>query len=451
MNAEPSGVPGLSLRPAEEATVLGAARALVERRVSVRQLVERCLEQIAAWDHCVRAWVLVDAQEARRQADRLDRELARGLWRGPLHGIPVGVKDIFDVRGWPTAAGSRLWAQETADADAPVVAALRQAGAVLVGKTVTTAYASFDPPVTVNPWNFRRTPGGSSSGSAPAVACGMCLLALGSQTGGSIVRPASYCGVAGFKPTYGTWPVAGVVPLAPSLDHVGLLARTACDLRLAWSAVQRALQGLAYAEDPTSLGGSPRVRLGHLTGYLDDQVAPDMAAALADACRCWSDAGAALVQVRAPAEAHQVPRQHRLIMAVEAAAWHRHRLAAHPDDYPPRVRGLLEEGLAAPAVDYVAARAFQTHWRRQVAFCFSEADYLVLPAVHGAAPDTSTTGSPEFQAPWSLSGHPAVTIPAALSEHGLPLGVQLVGPWHSDSALLDAAIWCEEALSRTTP
>src|SRR5581483_4721760 len=156
---------------------------------------------------------------ARESAEKAHKEIRGGNWRGPLHGIPFGIKDIFDVFDWPTAAGSKLWSNSIARKDAPVVEHLRHAGAVFVGKTVTTAYASFDPPVTRNPWDHSRTPGGSSSGSAAALACGMCLGALGSQTGGSITRPASYCGVTGCKPSYGRVSCEGVVPLAHSMDH----------------------------------------------------------------------------------------------------------------------------------------------------------------------------------------------------------------------------------------
>ncbi|MFO0929289.1 MAG: amidase [Gemmataceae bacterium] len=190
-------------------TLLEAAAALRSRRLSCVDLLNQCLERIDRFEVQVRAWVLVDRDGARQTAAERDRELDRGIDRGPLHGIPVGVKDIFDVFDWPTACGSRLWQHSYARHDAPAVARLRQAGAVLVGKTVTTAYASFDPPVTRNPWHLDRTPGGSSSGSAAAVATGMCLAALASQTGGSITRPASYCGVPACKPTYGLVDASG--------------------------------------------------------------------------------------------------------------------------------------------------------------------------------------------------------------------------------------------------
>src|SRR5262245_14762318 len=213
-------------------TIHAAADAIRQGRLSPTDLVETCFRQIDRYDARVRAWVFVDRDGATSEARRLTEEVKRGHWRGPLHGIPVGIKDIFDVFDWPTGCGSRLWANAIARQDAPVVAKLRHAGAVLIGKTVTTAYASFDPPVTRNPWDLSRTPGGSSSGSAAAIACGMCFAALASQTGGSITRPASYCGVAACKPSYGVVSVDGVMPLAPSLDHVGTMARTVGDVAL---------------------------------------------------------------------------------------------------------------------------------------------------------------------------------------------------------------------------
>src|SRR5439155_20667994 len=178
--------------------------------------LEQCLARIDRYEPKVRAWVFIDRERARQDAERLTTELKAGQNRGPLHGIPVGIKDIIDVFDMPTGCGSKLWANSYARRDATCVERLRQAGAVIIGKTVTTAFASFDPPITRNPWNLDRTPGGSSSGSAAAVACGMCLGALASQTGGSITRPASYCGVYSLKPTYGRVSADGVMPLAPS-------------------------------------------------------------------------------------------------------------------------------------------------------------------------------------------------------------------------------------------
>ena len=224
-------------------TIFDAASAIRTGGLSPVELVAKCLEAIDRYEPRVRAWVLVDRAGARTEAERLEKAARRGEWRGPLHGIPLGIKDIIDVAGWPTAAGSRLWANQVAGRDAEVVARLLKAGAILLGKTVTTPYASFDPPPTRNPWNLERTPGGSSSGSAAAVACGMCLGALGSQTGGSLTRPASYCGVATCKPSFGAVSVDGVLPLSPSMDHVGPIARSVRDLAILLKVIRDAGSG----------------------------------------------------------------------------------------------------------------------------------------------------------------------------------------------------------------
>ena len=231
-------------------TIHSAADDLRAGRLSPLALLDRCLERIDRAEERVRAWVFVDRDRAREEAEAHAAELRRGAWRGPLHGIPLGIKDAYDVFDWPTAVGSRLWRQSIARHDAAAVQRLREAGAILLGKTVSTQYASFDPPPTRNPWDLSRTPGGSSSGSAAAVACGMCLGALGSQTGGSITRPAAFCGVAGLKPTYGRVSVHGVLPMAPSMDHVGPMARCVRDAAI--------LLEVIAGPDPLDPSCSPR-------------------------------------------------------------------------------------------------------------------------------------------------------------------------------------------------
>ncbi|HKB05459.1 MAG TPA: amidase, partial [Gemmataceae bacterium] len=262
-------------------TIESAAAAIRRGDLTPVDLLDQCFARIDRLEERVRAWVLVDRERARADAVRLTDELKRGTDRGPLHGIPVGVKDLFDVFDWPTAAGSKRWAQSYARQDCPAVARLRQAGAVLMGKTVTVAYAAFDPPVTKNPWDPNRTPGGSSSGSAAAVACGMCLGALGSQTGGSITRPASYCGVYGLKPTFGSIRLDGVVPFAPSFDHAGVIAGSVRDLALAFQplAATGLLEGLT--DFTAKIGQAVNKSLGLPGGFFDTQAEPVMAAAMA--------------------------------------------------------------------------------------------------------------------------------------------------------------------------
>ncbi len=229
------------------------ASAICTRKLTPQEIVDECLDQIDKYEDRLHAWVIVDAENARRTADDLEREIKAGNYRGPLHGIPIGIKDIIDVAGLPTRAGSPLRENYPASAtDAPLVKTLRQAGAIILGKTVTVEFACFDPSPTRNPWdvNLRHTPGGSSSGSAVAVAMGMCFGALGTQTGGSLVRPASYCGIATMKPTFGLLSREGIVPVSYHLDHPGPMARTADDLEI----LMQCLAGDSWIMSPRPLG-----------------------------------------------------------------------------------------------------------------------------------------------------------------------------------------------------
>jgi aspartyl-tRNA(Asn)/glutamyl-tRNA(Gln) amidotransferase subunit A len=431
-------------------TIHAAAEDIRHGRLSPVELLDACLERVDRLEPRVRAWVFLDRERARSDADRLHAELRRGQWRGPLHGIPVAVKDIFDVFDWPTAAGSRRWANSVARQDATAVRRLRQAGAVFPGKTVTTQYASFDPPVTRNPWDATRTPGGSSSGSAAAVACGMCPGALGSQTGGSITRPASYCGVAGCKPTWGRVSVAGVLPLAPSMDHVGPIAGCVRDLAL----LLQVLAGPdpydpACADRPVpdylaALARPPAPpRLGRLRGLFDERAEGPVRSLL-------DEVSAALGPVRdvaLPAGFAEVVARHRTVMTVEAAAYHEPRLRRHPDDYEPRIRGLLEEGLACPAPEYARTKEHQRDLAAAMEGCLGDVDALLTPATTDPAPAADTTGDPAFNSPWSYTGLPTVSLPAGWTADGLPLAIQLVGrPW-GEAELLAVAAWCEERLA----
>jgi aspartyl-tRNA(Asn)/glutamyl-tRNA(Gln) amidotransferase subunit A len=421
-------------------TLHAAADQIRMGRLTPVDLLEACLKRIERMEDRIHAWVFVDRDGARAEAERLTSELRGGKYRGALHGVPIGIKDIFDVANWPTAAGSRLWKDNIAPKDATVVSRLREAGAIFVGKTVTTQYASFDPPPTCNPWDLSRTPGGSSSGSAAAVACGMCLGALGSQTGGSITRPASYCGVAGLKPSFGRVSTAGVVPLAASMDHVGAMARCVRDLGILYQAIA----------DPPNSKEAPALtlppRLGRLRGLFESGADDAVLHAMDEACDRFRARGAAIVEVALPAGFAEVTARHRTVMAVEAAAFHESRLRSVPHDYDPNIRALLEEGLACPAPEYARCKDAQRQLREEMGACFGGADALLTPAATGPAPDAATTGDPLFNSPWSFTGLPTVCLPAGRSREGLPFGIQLVGaPW-SEIGLLTVAAWCEDAV-----
>jgi aspartyl-tRNA(Asn)/glutamyl-tRNA(Gln) amidotransferase subunit A len=440
------------LFPAFEDTLMGTAADLALGRRSCEEVLSACLWKIDEREPSVRAWVLVDRDGAIQTALERDAELRAGRSRGPLHGIPIGIKDIVDVAGWPTAAGSQLKAKDIAVRDAPVVSRLRNAGAVILGKTVTTQFASFDPPITKNPWNAERTPGGSSSGSAAAVAAGMCLGAVGSQTGGSITRPASFCGVAGMKPTYGKIALAGIVPLSAPMDHPGPLARSVRDTAAIYAAMADFADDSAGfpSEWKTLLDEAafPPPKLAALGGMFQEQADADMLHCLMHTMEQWINQGAFLESITLPLGFEEVWPRHRLVMAKGAANYHKDRIAKYPGDYQPHVKSLIEEGVKVSEADWQTALAFQKSSRDIALQMFAEVDVLITPASKGAAPDKSTTGDPVMNSPWSFLGFPTITFPMGLSGDGLPLGVQLIGKPHEELALYRAALWCESVLHR---
>ncbi len=428
---------------------LGPFASIAELGLALRSGETTCLaildDYLARIDHLdgeIRAWVVVDRAGAREQAVRLDDSLATGEDHGPLHGIPIAIKDIIDVAGLPTGCGSARWAARLAGSDADVVVRLRQAGAVIMGKTVTTPYAWVDPPRTRNPWNLERTPGGSSSGSAAAVAAGMCAGAIGSQTGGSIIRPASFCGVAGLKPTRGAISTRGVFPLARSLDHVGPIARSVVDLAAIFHAIEPS--GLPLAN---SLANRPP-RIGRLGGYFDRRLDPDARLAINHALAALSEAGATVIDHEGPLDFDAVMLDHRRVMAHEAAELHSDWLAQYPDDYPPRIRSLILEGQSIANDEYRRSRdtietaAGIVHQ----ALSLGRYDALSTPATTGPAPDPSTTGDPAFNSPFSFTGNPCVSFPVGLAPDGPPLALQLIGARDRDLELLECARWCEQAI-----
>jgi aspartyl-tRNA(Asn)/glutamyl-tRNA(Gln) amidotransferase subunit A len=434
-------------------SIADAARALRERKTTPLDLVESCLEQIEKLDPQVRAWVVVDSVGARRTAARATDEMQSGVDRGPLHGIPLGIKDIVDVAGFPTRSGAKVTSTEPVRDDAFVVRRLRSAGAVLLGKTVTTEFASFDPPPTRNPWNAERTPGGSSSGSAAACAVDMCYAAVGSQTGGSIIRPASYCGVYGLKPTWGRVSLSGITPLAFHLDHPGPIARCVDDLAI----VYRAIAGHDVTdscsqpradENPSPSTNSAPPRIGIVTGFFHDRANADVRRVAAQTAEKLRAAGADVQSINLPESFAGVVPAHRMIMAVEAAAYHREMIAARRSEYGPRVASLIDEGLAATSADYSRALSLQLRFRRDMEqlFAATKLDALAMPAVSNTAPAADTTGEPSFQAPWSFAGLPVASMPCGLGDDGLPICLQFVGDAWQESPLLQTASWCEKAV-----
>ena len=440
--------------------LVDAVRALRAGNLGPVEILDECLERIEASEREVGAWVEIDADGARRAAARqadLPRDEARGL---PLLGIPIGVKDIIDAAGLPTKAGSALRADHRAQRDAPIVKILRDLGAIVLGKAETTQFATTDPARTRNPWSPDRSPGGSSAGSAAAVASGMCLAALGTQTGGSITRPASFCGVASFKGAWGAWPLEGIVPVSQHLDHVGPMARSVADLALLWTLVEARLHperaaDLARLSEAVIAGEwleyAPSPRLAIIEDYYYETSEPAALEGFKASIARLEAAGATVGRLPLPASFAGMHASHRLVMAVEAAEVHREDFAKRPDTYRPVITSIIERGLAAAAVDYRAARVHQQSFAVDLAAALDAPAGPVIaltPATVASAPPLSdhSTGDPQFNSLWSFSGLPTCGVPACLGEDGLPLGLQL-GAARESFALFQAAAWCEAVLA----
>lgn len=437
----------MAQRPQEETVVTRRNFGTVPP-VSATSAVDACLEMIDRRDAELHAWVDVDRDGARRAAAALDAEAGAERANRPLHGVPVALKDIFDAAGMVTTSGAPPFAHRRPERDAPAVAALRAAGAVILGKTVTTEFAFADPSVTRNPWNLEHTPGGSSSGSAAAVAAGMAQVALGSQTIGSTVRPAAYCGIVGFKGTYGRVSTEGVTPLSWSLDHVGIFARSVDDAARVFS-VLAGEPNAARPERSLQPGHPPRLAVPRT--WIEAVASPDIRTHLNEVVSLLSRAGARIEDVVLPASASRIDADGRLVLCVEAAAYHSGWFSAHASEYGPRIRELVDSGLGVAAIEYIRAHEARYQFRRDMSPVFDAHDALLLPSAPTPAPPRSenTTGDPVFCAPWSFAGFPAIALPSGLASSGLPLSIQLAGPVGADARLLETARWCETRLGFT--
>jgi Asp-tRNA(Asn)/Glu-tRNA(Gln) amidotransferase A subunit family amidase len=425
-----------------------AARLIRDGVISSEQLVEACLARVREADTQVQAWAFLDPDYALEQARAADAWRREGRPTGPLHGVPVAVKDIIDTADMPTENGSVLCAGRTPSRDATVVSMLRGAGAVILGKTVTTEFATYAPGKTRNPHDPGHTPGGSSSGSAAAVAAGMVPLALGSQTNGSTIRPAAFCGVLGFKPTYGLIPRHGMLTLSRTLDHVGLFARTVEDLAL----LAEQLVGCDERDPDTR----PRARIPFVEVAAEEPPLPPMLAFVKTPH--WERADEETKEGFAELHQHlgdRVEEVELLPSAAEAWEWHRTIMEAEMaanlereweqgrDRLSESLRAQLERGRAVPALDYQRAVArIRPMYESFVDLFEQRYDAILTPAAPGTAPrGLASTGDPSFCTLWTLCGMPAVSLPLLQGTNGLPLGVQLVGPRDGDARLLRTARW----------
>ncbi|MGQ0511681.1 MAG: amidase [Betaproteobacteria bacterium] len=434
-------------RPAD-LTATEALRLIGLGRLSSEELVEDCLARIRDIEPQVQAWTFLDEAHALAQAKAADERRREGHATGPLHGIPVGVKDIIDTGDMPTENGSPLFSGRTPRHDAVVVAKLRAAGAVVLGKTVTTECAYFHPGKTHNPHNLEHTPGGSSSGSAAAVAAGMAPLALGTQTNGSVIRPAAFCGAYGFKPSHGLVPRTGILQLSRTLDHVGVMARSIEDVALAMEALAgwdagdpdtrpgaripftaiaseeppiRPMLGFIRTPHWERLDAEAKEAIGELVGALGEAVEEVDLFPSADAAWDWQ----------------------KTIMEAEMAHNFAREWRDGRDQLSDPLRALIERGREVRAVDYQHAVSRIAPMQESFEELFTQRfDAILTPAAAGIAPKgLGSTGDPRFCTLWTLAGLPALSMPLLRGSNGMPIGVQLVGRRHFDARLLRTARW----------
>jgi aspartyl-tRNA(Asn)/glutamyl-tRNA(Gln) amidotransferase subunit A len=436
-------------------TAAAAAERIRLGEYSAVDLLEACIERIDALDPKVQAWVEVDRAGARLTARQRYEASKHGAVTGSLFGVPVGIKDIFDVAGMPTRAGAPTFAHYTPNADSNAVARLRNAGAIILGKTATTQFAYADPAPTRNPWDVQHTPGGSSSGSAAAVAAGMVPVALGTQTVGSVLRPAAYCGVVGLKPTYGRIGLSGVVELARSLDHVGIFTRNVRDAALVLDVIAG-----HDPQDPLSLeermeSCSEAVRhpqappkLGLARSFYAGLADAEVSAHLDEAAARLRAAGAHVRDIELPATPQGVLDTGMPVLRYEAAAYHRERFGRHAAAYGPRIRSLIEQGLGMSEEEYREAQEKRARFAAAFATLTEQLDAVLLPVAPSTAPrGLESTGDPVFCAPASFAGLPAVSLPSGVGAGGLPLAIQLVAAPRAEPRLLSAASWAESVFA----
>ncbi len=413
-----------------------AAELMARRELRAEDLLRACLERIDARESDVRAFALLDADAAVERARALDRS----AWRGPLHGLPIGVKDLFDTVDLPTAYGTPLYAGHRPRADAAAVALCREAGALVLGKTVTTELANMHPGPTRNPHRLEHTPGGSSSGSAAAVADFMLPLALGTQTAGSLIRPAAFCGVVGYKPSLGRVPRAGLKSLSETLDTVGGFGRSVRDV---------ALLGAVLTSDARlqrwPCAAPPRVGLCRTPHW--DQAQDDSQRVWQDAAQALTATAAACADAALPAGSSAWAALQEEVMAHETSRSLSHERTQHAERLSAPLRALLDKGSAVGAERHASNLATTLRARRAIDALFECHDLLMAPSTVGEAPlGLGSTGDPLFCRGWTLLGLPCIHLPVGRGRSGLPVGVQLVGRHGDDHRLLAAADWVFERL-----
>jgi Asp-tRNA(Asn)/Glu-tRNA(Gln) amidotransferase A subunit family amidase len=411
---------------------------------TVREYLEALLEHHDYAEPIVRAFVWLDRSRARDEADAADRRRARNEANGALDGLPVGIKDVFDTAGIPTECGSAAFAGNLPSSDAAAVSALTRAGAWVLGKTVTAELAYFFPGPTTNPWDATRTPGGSSMGSAAAVAAGLVPLAIGTQTNGSVIRPAAFCGVVGFKPTLGRLSMEGCLPFSPSNDQGGLFARDIDGVARGAAAWADESDARWVPDQDAVFGKAPRLAAVRTAEWANlDQASRDATEGAVESLR---RSGASIDWVDCPPAVDALVPVHRTIMSREGADTLAHIRAAHDDVLSSTLREYLDEGARVSEAAVGAARAARRAAISSFATWMHAYDAIITPATVGEAPTPETTGDPRCQTRWQSVGAPVVCLPCARGPLGLPLAIQLVGAHGADDRLLHAGAWVEARL-----
>src|SRR5687767_8723461 len=442
-------------------TIAEVAPKVAAGKITSEKLTENCLKTISDLNPKLNAYITVTADDALARARQADKEIAAGRYLGPLHGIPMSLKDLIDCKGTPTTAGSLVRKDHMAASDAPVTRQLRDAGAVFVGKTnlhefafgTTTEDSGFGP--ARNPHDPSRSPGGSSGGSAIAVATGMSLGTVGTDTGGSIRIPSAACGIVGLKPEWGQISAAGVVPLSRQLDHVGPLAASVADAWLLYNAMLPAARRVNALPETAAVKG---LRLGVPAGYLFDRLDADVERTILGTVEMLRSKGATITEVPL-AHANDIATVYLHLVLADAAEYHARTLESRPQDYTPNVRLRLQMARYVLAEDYIRALRGKAIIAKEVDRALHGIDVLVCPALSIPAPPIGAATMPvkggneavrtlmlRCTQPFNVSGHPAISLPCGKTPAGLPIGLQLVGPKGRTPALVQAALAVEKVI-----
>jgi aspartyl-tRNA(Asn)/glutamyl-tRNA(Gln) amidotransferase subunit A len=428
----------------EDLTLTEAAAEIQSGALSPLAYAQDLLSRVEAVEGRVQAWTTIDRDAVLAEARQMEAEARKKQFRGPLHGIPIGVKDMFYTKNLKTTMGSTAFADFVPTYDASVVKKLKHAGAIIMGKCVTTILVFLDPGPTRNPWNTNHTPGGSSSGPAAAVAARMCPVSIGSQTVGSVGRPGAYNGVVSIMPTQSRVDMTGAFPLAWSLDHVGLFSRSVADIEILLASL---------SESPLPSRSRPnhhKFRIGLVSGFFLDKADAETQAKIEELGGLLAGSGFQMSVAELPPIFDLHPAILRTIVRSEAGSTHQQLLRAKPEAYGPKLRDLVQLGELIDASTYLRARRIRREYQREMVRLFEHVDVLVTPAAPGPAPEgIGATGDPVMQAPWTLADFPTMTLPFAVASNGLPLGIQLSAAPHHEGLLLEAAKAIEQAIEFT--